>query len=612
MSGLFAYVGEGEAVSHILEGLQILDYRGYDSAGIASIHEGRLNLRKEVGTVQHLRSYIERSPLYGHIGIGHTRWASHGAPTKRNAHPVRYKNVCVVHNGIVENSEELHTSLEKEGFQFSTETDTEVIACLLYTFYKATGSLLESGLQCMEKLQGSMAFLALIEEEEDTILALCSGTPLAIGLGENEFMLASDITAFVRHCNDAIVMQEGSLGLLSPQGVRLYSLADGSPMHIEKKRINFGDTDIEKGGYKKFMLKEIFEQPRAIRKTLGKYLPVSHSHEEVTSLLNAPVIQRKFTEMNRIVLLASGSAGNSGRVGKEIYSHLLGISVQFALASEARFSPVSVDEKTLVIALSQSGETADTLIAAERHQKEGAFLLSITNSEENALSRLADFSCVTEAGPELSVSSTKTFSASVALHYALALHMASVRKNIQESERHSLTEKLLHLPELTEKTLEQEEWIEEVTAELKEETAFVFLGRGINYPVILEAAMKAQEVAYLHAFAFATGELKHGHIAMMNEGFPVIALLPDGELYEKGVIDMQELHSRGFKIVVITNRPGAKLKALCYKLIEIPACDEFLSPLLFTTVLQLFAYFSGMYRKCPIDKPRNIAKSLTV
>ncbi|MBF0275623.1 MAG: glutamine--fructose-6-phosphate transaminase (isomerizing) [Nitrospinae bacterium] len=608
MSGVFGYIGENHAVPKIIEGLQFLDYRGYDSAGIATIHNNEILLRKVVGTVPQLKTYIDVSPIEGTIGLGHTRWATHGAPTERNAHPLAYGNTCIVHNGIVENYKEIEAQLRKEGYIFHTDTDSEIIVCLFNKIHQQQKSILKTAQEVLKIIEGPYAILVMFQDQPDKILAAVNGNPLVIGLGENEFFAASDVTAFINSTPNAIFMEDGDIAILSRLGVRMYD-SHGNRKESPINKIEFTQTDVEKGGYRKYMLKEIFEQPRVVRNTIAQYISGSDFSDEFRKI---KLHRKKLKEINKVLFLACGSTANSAIIGKHIFETFLKVPVDFNLSSEHMYKKSIVDEKTLIIAISQSGETADTVASAKQCKKAGAKILSITNSHENSLSRISDYVMRTQAGPELSVSSTKTFTAALTVLYILAGYFALSKGNMSKKESVELNEKIKKLPDILEKVYGQEEKVEEICSSIASEKAAMISGRGINYAVTLEGALKLQEIAYMYAFGFASGELKHGPIAMIGDNFPVINLLVDGMYYEKMLIDIMEIKSRNSKVIIVTNRAGEKVREIADEIIEIPEVEELFSPLLTTIVLQFIAYYSGFFRKNDIDKPRNIAKSVTV
>ena len=603
MSGIFGYVGEAKAVPMVLKGLKFLDYRGYDSAGVATIDEGEINLRKVVGSVAQLRTHLDIYPIEGRIGLGHTRWATHGAPSQRNAHPLIYGDTCIVHNGIVENSKELEAEISEAGLTLETDTDSEVIVCLFDKLFKKEKDLLQTAIDVLEKIKGPYAFLIFNKNEPEKIIAATNGNPLSIGLGNGEFFVASDVTAFVNHAEDVVFMEDGDIALISKFGVQLYD-STGKGKEADIKKVQFSQTDVEKGGYRKYMLKEIFEQPRVIRNTINKYISGSDFAEEFDGLGDL------FKGINKILILACGSTANSARIGKHILETYIKVPVNLDISSEYRYKTTTSDENTLVIAISQSGETADTLEAIKNCKKNGAKVLAITNTTENSLARLADFVFHMQAGPELSVCSTKTFTATLTALYILGAYLGSVEN--PEMNKEAILEEIINLPTIIEKVFTQEEQIEKVASLLSQDDSVFIVGRGINYAVTLEGALKLQEIAYLKAFGFAAGELKHGPIALIDDNFPIISLVPEGEYYDKMVIDVTEIKSRNCRSIVVTNKVTKALEKIADEIIEIPAINEFYSPIVTTIVLQLFAYSSGFIRKHDIDKPRNIAKSVTV
>jgi glucosamine--fructose-6-phosphate aminotransferase (isomerizing) len=612
MCGIVGYVGGRDAVPIILDGLRRLEYRGYDSAGIAVVKAGVLERRRAAGKLGRLSANLASQPLEGEWGVGHTRWATHGRPTEENAHPHQdcSGRVVVVHNGIIENHLELKARLVAAGHRFVTQTDTEVVAHLVESHY--AGSLEDATRRALREIQGVYALVLLHRDEPRRLVAARMGPPLVIGLGEGELYVASDVPALLPHTRDFVFLEDGDVATITPDGFHVTAPGGASVLRASQ-RISWDPVQAEKGGFRHFMLKEIHEQPRAMRDTLVGRISLEEGEVHLEELGNAA---DRLREASRVVLLACGTSWHAALVGKFLIEHLAGIPSEVDYGSEFRYRTPLVGPATVAVAISQSGETADTLAAFREAKARGALPLAICNVQGSMLTREAAGSLLTHAGPEIGVASTKAFTAQLVALSLLALHLGRLRGVLsREACRDHLAE-LTRIPHLMERTLEREPQVEELSRALSRARDFLYLGRGVNYPIALEGALKLKEISYLHAEGYPAGEMKHGPIALVDEDLPLVALCPSGRVYEKMLSNVQEAKARGGQVVAIASAGDHALRQLLDgphdALLEIPACPELWSPFLAVIPLQLLAYHVALRAGRDVDQPRNLAKSVTV
>ena len=599
MCGIVGYIGEDYAVPILLSALERLEYRGYDSAGIAIIEKGKLIVEKRVGKIRELVRALWGKQYSSNIGIGHTRWATHGAPSQVNAHPHTddSKNFAVVHNGIIENYIELKRELEQKGHKFVSDTDSEVIAHLIAEYYK--GNLLEAVLKTVKRLKGAFAFAVITTKEPDKIVGVKKGSPLIVGIGKGENFLASDIPAILPYTKRVISLDDGEVALLTKESVEIYN-TEGLPITKEVFVVPWDLLSAEKGGFKHFMLKEIFEQPKAIADTVGGFLSQD---------LNFPFDLKK---VNRILTIACGTSYHAGLVGKYWIEKFTRIPNEVIYASEFRYADIPVDENTLVIALSQSGETADTRFAAQSAKEKGASVIGIVNVVGSSLDREADFTLYTHAGPEIGVAATKTFTAQLAILYLTAQLFARRKGIIDKEEFYRRVEKLGEITKKVEKTLLLNEEISQIATKYRKFKNFLYLGRWLNYPIALEGALKLKEISYIHAEGYPAGEMKHGPIALIDENMPVAVLAPRDRGYEKIVSNLEEVLSRKGRVLSVGFEGDKLLKEKSETFIGIPEVEEDFTPFLTVVPLQLLAYHIADQLGLDVDQPRNLAKTVTV
>lgn len=607
MCGIVGYTGPNPALSRVIEGLRRLEYRGYDSAGVALATKPgeKLVVEKKAGKLVNLESALNSEYTNAHGGIGHTRWATHGGPTDVNAHPHldATGKLAVIHNGIIENYVELKSELERRGHNFKSETDTESVAHLLGEEFKSSGDLASAMRSVCLRLRGSFTLLAIHSDNPNLIVGARRNSPLVVGVGEGENFLASDVSAFIAHTKKALELGQDQVVQVTPEKVVVTDL-HGKEVTPNQYEITWDAQAAERGGFQHFMLKEIYEQPKAVADTLLGRFPNSDSIE-LTEL-------EKFSvDYNRILILACGTAYHAGLIGKYAIEEWARIPVDVELASEFRYRNPVLSSKTLVITISQSGETMDTLMALRHAKSLGAKTLSICNTIGSTIPRESDAVLYTHAGPEIAVASTKALLTQVVVLHLLALHFASKTASLSKSRIRELISELLELPNKIEEILETVEPLRAMTRGYKEATSVLFLGRHVGFPAALEGALKLKELAYMHAEGFAGGELKHGPIALIDKGTPVIAILPpaSSEIAEKMRSNIQEVRARGAEVIAIAD-PSHKLDIS--NLIRIPECEELLQPLLSIVPLQVFAYEMAVARGNDVDQPRNLAKSVTV
>jgi glucosamine--fructose-6-phosphate aminotransferase (isomerizing) len=606
MCGIMGYVGSRECAPILIEGLRRLEYRGYDSAGVAVVREGTLHVARAKGKLSELESKIRPLDLSGNAGIGHTRWATHGRPSDENAHPHRSDHVVVIHNGIIENHLELRDRLKKEGFHFHSETDTEIVPHLVEFHLRGGISLEESVRRSIAEIRGAFAFAIMSCREPGRIVAVKNASPLILGIGKGENFLASDIPALLEHTRDIIVLEDGEMAILEKDRVRLMDFS-GAPIERKPKHITWSRVMAEKEGFKHFMLKEIHEQPRVIADTIrGR---ISESEEGI-------VLEEGWLEgaagISRVAIVACGTSWHAGLVGKYWIESLARIPVEVDLASEFRYRAPFVDRGTLLIAVSQSGETADTLAVLDEARNSGAKILSICNVVDSSISRKSDGVLYTHAGPEIGVASTKAFTTQLSVLALVALRLAESRGTLPREALSGHIRSLLSLPNLAEQALKTDGVAQEVAARHLNADHFLFLGRGSSYPIALEGALKLKEISYIHAEGYAGGEMKHGPIALIDERMPVVALATGGAVYPKMMSNIEEVRARGGIVIAIVTAGDSGVSRLASMRIEIPSVPDFIRPIVEVIPLQLLAYHFADKRGTDVDQPRNLAKSVTV
>src|SRR4051812_17245854 len=613
MCGIIGYIGSKQVVPVLIDGLRRLEYRGYDSAGVAVVRNGEIDLRRSAGKLARLEEVIAGTPIDGEYGIGHTRWATHGRPTEENAHPHRdcTGRIVVVHNGIIENYLDLKQQLQKEGHRFVTETDTEIVAHLVEREMKDDG--LENAVRrALLYMRGLFALVLISADDPDKIVTVRNGPPIVVGLGDGEFFVASDIPAILSHTRDVVFLGDEQMAVITRSGVEFTDYA-GSGVAAKSTRVSWDPVMAEKAGYKHFMLKEIFEQPIAVKETvLGRA-----SLESGKVFLNEIEIpDEALKQVERIVILACGTSWHSALVGKFLFEALARVPVDVDYGSEYRYRDPIVAKNTLAVVITQSGETADTLAALREAKHGGARSISICNVVGSMATRETDGTIYTHAGPEIGVASTKAFTSQLVALYLLGLRLGQARSVLSPENSKPHIDALLQLPQLLEQTLKLAAEIEEIAGRFHTRTDFLYLGRGINYPIALEGALKLKEISYIHAEGYPAGEMKHGPIALIDERMPVVTIAPEDAVFEKMIGNMQEVKARGGSVIALTSRGDSKLHAILDSsrdvIIELPHSPELLVPIVMTVPLQLLAYDIAVRRGCDVDQPRNLAKSVTV
>lgn len=609
MCGIMGYIGDKPSERILLEGLKKLEYRGYDSAGIAVCTEQGMKVVKTKGRIAELEKLLrERALPQGSAGIGHTRWATHGKPSDLNSHPHTDAgmNISVVHNGIIENYMELREELAAEGARFVSETDTEVISHLIASVYE--GDLVQAVQLAAGRLKGAYAIAVLSEREPDKLVAVRQHSPLIIGIGEGEHFVGSDIPAILEHTRDVYILDDGEMAVLTREGACLMTTS-GRPVDKEPFRVKWDLAVAEKGGYDHFMLKEIHDQPQAYRDTLSGRLMDAYPWVYLPELKLKPERLREFRSVH---IVACGTAYHAGLVGKQAIERWARLPVEAEVASEYRYRQPLLTPETLVIVVSQSGETADTLAALREARQRGAHVLAVTNVVGSTAAREADDVLFTWAGPEISVASTKAYTTQLLALYAFALHLARVRGTLADEEIAPVVQALRHLPDQVAGILEHAEDIRSYAEEIARQEHLFFIGRGMDYAAAQEGSLKLKEISYIHSEAYAAGELKHGTLALIEEGTPVVALVTQPELYEKTVSNIREVMARGASVFGIACENTANLASQAGRLLLLPATHPMLAPALSVIPLQLLAYYASVARGYDVDKPRNLAKSVTV
>ena len=612
MCGIVGYVGNRAAYPIIVKGLKRLEYRGYDSAGIALLNSG-LQLVKTKGKVADLEEKVRQNSGSGTLGIGHTRWATHGAPNDVNAHPHTSNSgrLVLVHNGIIENYESLRVFLKEQGFSFSSETDTEVLVNLIEHIQITQGLKTGKAVQtALNQVVGAYAIAVFDKDRPAEMVVAKLGSPLAIGLGKDEYFVASDASPFIEYTNRSIYLEDNEMAVISREkGLKMYSIPDNSRVDPNVQELQLSLEKIEKGGYDHFMLKEIYEQPRAIVDTFrGRLL----SEDQNIQLSGLEEHKEVFQNAKRIIIIACGTSWHAGLVGEYLFEDTARIPVEVEYASEFRYRNPVIGTNDVVIAISQSGETADTLAAIKLAKEAGAFVFGICNVVGSSIARAADTGAYTHAGPEIGVASTKAFTTQITILTLIGLRLGQLRGTLSNEDFARVATELQALPQAIDTVLTSEKDIEKIAKSYKDATNFLYLGRGYNFPVALEGALKLKEISYIHAEGYPAAEMKHGPIALIDKHMPVVVIATSKGHYEKVVSNIQEIKSRDGKIIAVVTRGDKSVKALADHVIEIPEITESLTPILASVPLQLLAYHIAVMRGCNVDQPRNLAKSVTV
>ena len=608
MCGITGYIGNNQAPPILLEGLRKLEYRGYDSAGIATIDNGKIDLRRSVGKLDNLAKTLEENPLSGFIGIGHTRWATHGRPSEANAHPHRAGDVVLVHNGIIENHRELRRQLEELGHTIKSETDTEIVAHLIEHERNKGLNPLESVQKALALVNGAYALCVAFENDPDVLIVAKSSSPLILGFGNGEAFVASDVPAVLKHTNKVDFLIDGEVAEITKEKVSIFN-AEGKPVIREPKTIMWDPIATEKGGHKHFMHKEIYEQPQALINALeGRAL--MHEGDVFFDDFNLDDEQAK--KIKRVFVVACGTAWHAGLLAKAYIERFAGIPTEVDLASEFRYRDPLVDDSCLTIVISQSGETADTLAALREAKKKGSRSLAICNSFESTIARETDNVIYTHAGPEIGVASTKAFITQVAVAYLFAVYLGRRVGAMDELAAHDRLAALTRIPLQMRKILANEENIRLLAKKYRNMNGYLFLGRGLNYPIALEGALKLKEISYLHAEGYAAGEMKHGPIALVDENMLTVGIAPFDGTYDKIQSNLEEIKAREGKLLAICSDGDNQVSQFVDSVINIPATDPIISPLLTVVPLQLLSYHIADFKGNDVDQPRNLAKSVTV
>ncbi len=615
MCGIVGYIGSKQVVPVLVEGLRRLEYRGYDSAGVAVVCDGQIDVRRSAGKLGRLEETLLKLPLAGDYGVGHTRWATHGRPTEENAHPHRDDSgrTVVVHNGIIENYLELKQELIAKGHKFQSETDTEVVAHLVAQELRNGSRTLEDATRkSLQRIRGLFALVLMSADDPEKIVAARNGPPIVVGLGDQETFVASDIPAILSHTRDVVFLDDQEMVVITRAGAAFSDFA-GTPREKTPQRVTWDPVMAEKAGFKHFMLKEIFEQPWAIKETVLGRISTESGRVFLDEMKLSDAQLRK---LQRVVILACGTSWHSGLVGKFMLEHLARLPVEVDYGSEYRYRDPIVDEDTLAIVITQSGETADTLAALREARRKGARSLSVCNVVGSMVTRETDGTVYTHAGPEIGVASTKAFTSQLVALHLLALYLGHARGVLTPDQVRPHLEALTQLPGQIENVLKCEPLIDELAKRFYQRSDFLYLGRGIHYPIALEGALKLKEISYIHAEGYPAGEMKHGPIALIDEQMPVVALAPQDHVFEKILGNVQEAKARGGSVIAITTDGDERLKPLLDPTrdfeLTVPASHPFTSPVVMTITLQLLAYHIAVRRGCDVDQPRNLAKSVTV
>lgn len=608
MCGIVGYIGKSQAAPLLIQGLEKLEYRGYDSAGVAVINGGKVVVEKCKGRLSNLKTKLEANPLSGTVGIGHTRWATHGEPSDVNSHPHcnADSTISVVHNGIIENYTSLKAWLISKGYVFVTETDTEVIPHLIDYFYD--GDIVEAVMKAVDKLKGSYAIGVVCSKEPDKLIAVRKDSPLVVGLGKGENFIASDIPAILSETRDVYILDDNEIAVLTLEGVKVIT-SEGLPVKKEVFHVTWDAHAAEKGGFEHFMIKEIHEQPKAIKATMSSR--ISADSDDI-KLDDIKLTKEDLDNITRIFIVACGTAYHAGMVGKYVIEKLARIPVEVDIASEFRYRNPIIDKKTLMIVISQSGETADTLAAMREGKKKGARVIAVTNVVGSTVAREAQDLLYTWAGPEIAVASTKAYTTQLVAMYIIALYLARLTGRMSVEEYRKIRDAMLDLPQKAEEILKKKEELQKFASRTYMYKDIYYIGRGLDYAVALEGALKLKEISYIHADAYAAGELKHGPIALIEKGTPVIALSSQPDIYEKTVSNIKEVVTRGARVLGFTEEGREDFEDTVDQVVYLPKTLPILIPIIEVIPLQLLAYYTAVEKGCDVDKPRNLAKSVTV
>ncbi|MFA5867994.1 MAG: glutamine--fructose-6-phosphate transaminase (isomerizing) [Actinomycetota bacterium] len=609
MCGIVGYLGDKQAASILLDSLRGLEYRGYDSAGIAVVDGGKINVVRRLGKLSELAGALEKDSPEGMVGIGHTRWATHGEPSERNAHPHMdcTEQIAVVHNGIIENFHDLREELQKRGHNFTSDTDTEVLAHLIEMYYR--GDLEDAVRTALTRVEGSFALAAVVVEHPETIVAARKDSPLIVGLGKGENFLASDIPAILNYTKDVLVVEDNEMVIVNRDKVTLKGL-DGKVVKRKPIKVTWDAGAAEKSGYDDFMLKEIFEQPHAIRETMR-----GRVHDNKIILDELSLTENDIKMIDKVFIVACGTSYHAGMVAKYAIESWVRIPVEIDIASEFRYRNPILDDRTLMVAVSQSGETADTLAGMRFAREQGAKIMAITNVVGSTISREADGVLYTHAGPEIGVAATKTLIAQMIALYLLTLYLSTVRRSLSVEDEAEIVEELFRMDEVVEDLLQDEtqmKLMKQYADRHADKSDFLFIGRSVGYPVALEGALKLKEISYIHAEGYAAGELKHGPIALVEEAVPIVAVATEGHVYDKVISNIMEVKARGANVMAIASRDDEQIAKYADEIIYVPRTSEILSAVPAVVPLQLISYYIAKKRGCNVDQPRNLAKSVTV
>lgn len=608
MCGIVGYIGDKQALPVLIEGLQKLEYRGYDSAGIAIYNEEGISIRKYKGRLSVLEEHLKKETLVGSLGIGHTRWATHGEPSDNNSHP--HSNVSgdivVVHNGIIENYMQIKEFLKEKGIKFKSDTDTEVLAHYVDFFYE--GDLVKAVKNVLEKIRGSYAFAVISKSEPDKMICVRRENPLIVGIGENENFIASDIPAILNHTRRIYLLDENELAIITKDNIKFID-ENGKSTKKEVFEVNWDVESAEKGGYEHFMIKEIHEQPKAVRDTMKSRVV---SDESGIKLDDFTLSKEQLENFNKIFIVACGTAYHAGMIGKYVIEKLAKIPVEIDIASEFRYRSPLVDEKTLTIVVSQSGETLDTFAALKEAKSRGSRILSIVNVVGSSIARESHDVLYTWAGPEIAVASTKAYTTQIIALYEVALYMAKLKGTLTNEEITEIKNEMLTIPKHVEEALTHKSAIQKFATMNSNAKDVFFLGRGLDYAVALEGSLKLKEISYIHSEAYPSGELKHGTIALIEKGTIVISMLTQDKLYEKALSNVKEVKARGAYVLAIAKEDNKEVLDVADNTLYIPNVSDIMTPVLAVIPLQLLAYYMAVEKGCDVDKPRNLAKSVTV
>jgi len=608
MCGIVGYIGRREAAPIILESLRKLEYRGYDSAGIAVLNGGGVSVHRCLGKLNNLEKLLAARPLAGSRGIGHTRWATHGKPSEINAHPHQAGSVVVVHNGIIENYLELKEYLLGKGARFESETDTEIVAHLVDDKIRQGMDFLTAVQKSLKEIQGSYALVFMNLNDPERLIVAKNSTPIVLGSGNGETLIASDIPALLDHTRKVTFLEDGEVAEVKATGFRVMN-GSGKTISRPIKEITWDAVAAQKGGYRHFMLKEIHEQPRTITDTFRGRISLK---DGAVALEGIPLTVAQMRRVKKIHLVACGTAWHAALIGKFMLEEIARVPAEVDYGSEFRYRSPLLDRDSLLLLISQSGETADTLAAVETARKKKAKVISICNVVDSTIARKSDGVFYTHAGPEISVASTKAFTSQLTALYLLAIGLGRLNGRLPKTEAKGLLEDIMHLPTWVEDALKLDVEIEALARDVCHAADFLYLGRGINYPIALEGALKLKEISYIHAEGYPAGEMKHGPIALIDEQVPVVVLLPRDRNFQKTLSNLKEVESRGGKIVAVTNRRDETIDPMAFRTLVVPEASHFLTPIVLTIPLQLLAYYVAVERGTDVDQPRNLAKSVTV